>query len=449
MHVPATLVRRLVLCTGALALLLTAGACSRQLPTAPAGTSAGARPIREGAQPARYGGGEVDSEVVVTLQPGVDGHVVATDYGATLVGGEVYERQAAYLPPAGQTALDFAQVLAADPRVITSEQNSLLESAETRQQSFAFDDGLGSAQTFLEQPTAEALGLDAAHAVGGGHGVRVAIIDTGADLTHPALAGRIVGDYDLVGADYDASETTDGIDNDGDGHIDEAYGHGTHVAGLVALAAPDAELLIVRALDSDGRGDILCVAAGIRWAVAHGAKVINMSLGSLKASDAVQDAMEEAENAGVVLVASAGNWGLEQPQEFPARSSHAIAIAACNANGEPASFTSYARYVQMSAPGVGVRSAFPGGGWRLWSGTSMSAPLVSGAAAVLLGLHPTWTTTDVMTRLGDSVRPLQNVPQPMHNKLGAGMLDLAAAVRPDMQSVATDPGPGQILRRGR
>ncbi len=442
-------IRRFALFASVLALMLSAGACSRQLPTSPTTTTPASAGITRGVAPARYGGSEVDSEVVVTLVSDSDGPAIAAEYGCTLIGGATYERQAAYLPPTGTDPLDFAAELADDPRVVTSEQNSLLEAAEARQQSFAFDDGLGSPETYLEQPAATAVGVDGAHAVAGGHGVRVAILDTGADLTHPLFAGRIVADYDLVAGDYDATEQADGIDNDADGHVDEAYGHGTHVAGLVALTAPEAELLIVRVLDADGRGDVLCIAAGIRWAVAHGAKVINMSLGSLKSSDAVQDAMEEAENAGVVLIASAGNWGADRPQEFPARSSHAIAIASCDANAQPATFTSYARYVQLSAPGVGVRSAFPGGGWRLWSGTSMSAPLVSGAAAVVLDLHPTWSTTQVMSRLASTSRTLQNVPNSMRDQLGAGMLDLAAAVRPELQSVDTDPGPGQIQRRRR
>lgn len=407
---------------GVVAILL-AGACGRAIPTSPPIASRDA-----GAGTSRRFDSQVDSAVVVTLAPGIAAQAVADDHAITVVDAEPDEHCAAFLPRTGQTPAELATELATDPRVVTSETDGWFESAESRQQSFSFDDGFGSPSTYREQASSDAIGLRAAHRRSLGSGVRVAILDTGSDPTHPALVGHVAGGWDFVDKDATPWDATNGIDDDGDGHVDEAFGHGTHVAGITALVAPDAELLIVRVLDADGRGDVLDVAAGIRWAVTHGARVINLSLGSLQSSNAIQNAMEEAEQNGILCVASAGNWGAEQPEEFPARSSHAHAIAATDVAAHPAAFTSFADYVVLSAPGVGVRSAFPGGGYRLWNGTSMSVPFVSGAAALLWSVHPGWSIGQVLGRLGSTSTPIANAAPSQLDRLGQGMLNIGAAL---------------------
>lgn len=423
----------------------TLGSCTRELPLAPE-ASAPARP----AEAPATGGSAVDDEVVVTLVPGVTAEEVATDFSATVDEYDPELRTATLVPAIGQTPAELALALSLDRRVVTVEENDFLESTEARQQSFAFDDGQGTPQTFVEQPAAAALQLARAHGVSLGEGVVVAFLDTGVDPTHSALAGRLVPGWDFVDLDDTPIEQTNGLDDDTDGHVDEAFGHGTHVAGLLALTAPGARLMPIRVLDADGRGDVRGVAAGVRWAVQHGAKVLNLSLGMLRNSDGIQNALGEAEDAGVVIVVSAGNWGAADPEEFPARSSHAHAVAASDAFARPAPFTSFADHVRICAPGVGVRSAYPGGGWRLWSGTSMSAPFVAGTAALLLQVHPTWTADRIFWRMSSTARPLQNVSPGQVGLLGSGMLDVGAALAPDA-------GPGQeappstedILRRPR
>ena len=242
-----------------------------------------------------------------------------------------------------------------------------------------------------------------------------------------------------------------GIDANANGFVDEAWGHGTHVAGIVAMTAPGADLLIGRVLDSEGRGDVGNVAAGIRWAIARGAQVINLSLGTLSQSAAIESALNLAEARGVLVVASAGNQGAEYPAEYPASSGQAAAIAATDANATPAPWTSFASYVTLTAPGVGIRSAYPGGGYRTWSGTSMSAPFVSGTAALLLAIHPTWLPDQVLERMNNSVQDMRSVPAIMAGKLGDGMLDVGGALRPD-QTVSpietTPPDPTLTTRQG-
>jgi subtilisin family serine protease len=236
-----------------------------------------------------------------------------------------------------------------------------------------------------------------------------------------------VGGWDFLQEDSDPSEPPDGLDNDGDGRIDEAVGHGTHVAGIVRQVAPDAQLLIARVLNSDGVGDMLDVARAIRWAVASGARVINISLGSLSYSAAVQLALDEAQAANVVVVSSAGNWGAHDPQEYPAIAPTVLAVAALDDQGLAAPFTSYGNFVSFAAPGVAIRSTFINGGYAQWSGTSMSAPFLAGGAALLLALHPDWSPQLVKQRFATTAH---TVDQPIYrNQLGAGALDLGAALQ--------------------
>ena len=246
--------------------------------------------------------------VVVTLAPGVDASDVAASYSASVVRQVVDARTAELVPPAGLSAANLEQQLSTDTRVVSAEPNEWLETAEARQQSFAFDDGFGSSQTYTDQPAAEAVELGEAHLAATGRGVTVAILDTGIDPNHPELRSSYAGGVDFVGDDLDPTEERQVLDDDLDGHVDEAYGHGTHVAGIVHLVAPEARLLAVRVLDSDGRGSLLDVVAGVRWAMAHGAKVINLSLGSLTRSVALQHALADARDMGIAVVVAAGNW---------------------------------------------------------------------------------------------------------------------------------------------
>lgn len=403
------------------ALLVVCGCSANHLPLAP---SQQARV----ATPATVGGNGHD-DVEVTVSPGVDAQGVANAYGATLRGNASW-RCATLIPADGVTADGLIAQLAVDTRIESAEKVVTAETAESRQQSFSFDDGWGSPQACLLQPSAVVLGLDVAHSVAGGGGVRVAIIDTGVDANHPALSSHIVGGWDFVDNDPDPTDQADGIDNDGDGHVDEAYGHGTHVAGIVNLTAPDAVLLVARVLDSEGHGDMLDVARAIRWAVANGAKVINLSLGSLTKSDAVTVALSEANDAGVICVAAAGNEASDNPAEFPASSHYVVAVAAVDGDDVPAPFSSYGDFVEICAPGVAVRSTFPGGAYAIWSGTSMSAPFVSGGFALLVPFHPDWSEKRLQDRLTGTARRISQVG--FHSGLGAGALDLGAALRLEM-----------------
>lgn len=371
-------------------------------------------------------GSRTRETVVVTLISDSDAGPLASTYGATLVTDSW--RVAGLKPGIGKTTDDLIAALATDPRVLSVEKDAPVEPAETRQKSWAFDDGWGSPDACEYQPATYSIDLGPALLKSRGAGVLVAILDTGAELTHPWLKGRVAGGWDFVDNDADPSDVPDGIDNDLDGLIDEGWGHGTHVAGIVGVGAPDARLEIVRVLDSDGRGDMMSVAQAIRWSVGNGAKVVNMSFGSPTRSDAVKLALEDAAAAGVVCVAAAGNSGTLDSVEFPANYRQVVAVAAIDCSDKLATFSSYGSQIGICAPGVAIRSSYRNGSYALWSGTSMAAPWVTAAAALIKSKNPSWTRAQVVERMEVTARSIWKSNQALRCYLGAGALDVGAAL---------------------
>ncbi len=340
--------------------------------------------------------------------------------------------------PAGADPESLSAQMLGDARVAWAEPNRYGETAESRGHSFAFDDGIDDRSGYVDQFAAARVGLASAHVASRGRGILVAVLDTGVNPTHPLLATHLVSGYDFVDNDTDPRELPDGIDSDGDGLIDEALGHGSHVTGIVALVAPQAKIVPLRVLDNDGRGDAFTIARAIDYARLRGADVINLSLGMLVDNQTIAEAIERAHRADIVVVASAGNWGAEWPEEYPAVNEPTVAIAASGAGNRPASFTSYGSHIALCAPGQGIRSAFWNGHTALWSGTSMSAPWVAGGAALLIAAHPDWSRSQVLARMQQTAAPLDPAVPGSTTEFGAGILDLGAALAPEFPG---DPGP--------
>ena len=241
-----------------------------------------------------------------------------------------------------------------------------------------------------------------AWAVSTGHTVTVAVIDTGVDYTHPDLAGNYAGGIDYVTPDFDPMDD---------------HGHGTHVSGTIAAAmsnptgdpaedegvvgvAPFARIRAYKVCDASGNCSDFAIQQAIAQAVADGANVINMSLGGPERSQGLDDAVQFAWNAGLVIVAGAGNDN-STALFYPAAFDHVISVAAFDEDHRRATFSSYGTWVDISAPGNVILSAYPmaaclpstapgdTGCYNWLSGTSMATPHVSGAAALV------WSRADV------------------------------------------------------
>lgn len=277
-------------------------------------------------------------------------------------------------------------------RVVFAEPNYTAQAPEGRQKaSWA----IGQESQYAGQWAPTTIGLAAAHRLSRGRGTTVAVLDTGVDGTHPALHDHLVAGYDFV--DDDADPREEGAFNPAD-PANIAFGHGTHVAGLVALVAPEARIMPIRVLKPDGSGNIWVLAEALRYAVDHGANVINMSLGTTRQTDLLDDLLndlscsdddpeEQCTNprmSGVVIVAAAGNGGNTVPEYPAAEDQHELlAVAASTPSDTLASFSTRGSWIDIAAPGEQIVSTVPGGGYGAWSGTSMAAPLVAGAAALI------------------------------------------------------------------
>lgn len=253
-------------------------------------------------------------------------------------------------------------------------------------------------------------------------GAVVAVLDTGVDPNHAWFANRLVPGQSFVGDPLDSS----------DGH-----GHGTHVAGIVSQTNPAARIMPIRVMDATGHGTDQQISAGIVWAVDNGASVINLSLGGPGRSFALDTAVEYARSRNVVVVAAAGNMGeKDSPVMYPAAYDQVVAVAAVDGAGVVAPFSNRGFYVDVAAPGVGIISALPGGGFGSMSGTSMSAPYVAGVVAQLRALRSDLDAASVIRHVESTSR---DVGDPGRDDVyGWGVVD-APRIMAEAGSLAAAP----------
>ncbi len=258
----------------------------------------------------------------------------------------------------------------------------------------------------------------AAWAASRGQGVKLVVIDTGIDRTHPELAGIIKGGWNAI-----STSSTFGDDN----------GHGTHVSGTIAAkdddqgvvgVAPQVDLYGVKVLDQNGSGTFDDVIAGMLWAVENKMEVANMSLGAGRGNQSLADAVEAMRKGGVILIAAAGNSG--GSVGYPAAYPGAIAVAASDAKDTLASFSSRGPSVAVIAPGVAVKSTYMGGGYKTLSGTSMAAPHAAGLTALYVATHQGATPELALAALQAASTKLEGVPDVGQ---GAGLPSAVKLVR--------------------
>jgi thermitase len=264
--------------------------------------------------------------------------------------------------------------------------------------------------------------------VKGNNSVKVAVLDTGVNSLHPDLFGKVIAGRNFVD-DLDPLNT------------DDCHGHGTHVAGIIGATmennvgiaglASGVTILPVKVLDSEGIGNAWSVAKGIDYAVASGAKIINMSLGSYYGSGIIQDAVNNALQKGAVLVAAAGNEGISHVS-YPAAYPGVLAVSALNALDNLAGFSNYGTQISLAAPGESILSTYGGPGadpdhpYKYLSGTSMAAPFVAGLAALILSEDPSLSGKTVRDTLCFSADDLGTVGK--DSKYGYGRINAYKAV---------------------
>jgi thermitase len=259
-----------------------------------------------------------------------------------------------------------------------------------------------------------------------GNGIKVAVIDSGIDLSHPAFRDALVstGDmWDWVSADAVPQ------DEKGGGN-DHGYGHGTAVAGIILQIAPKAKLMPLRVLDAKGEGDTANVIAAIDFAVAHGANVINLSLGT-DYDKSLDSVIKSATKAGVFVIASSGNTG-DGNITYPASDAlvkgswgeMSLGVGSSDLNDKKSSFSTYGDSLEMTAIGEKISSPAPGGLMGVWNGTSMAAPMVSGGFALALAERSFKNMRSVGKAMSSSGDATDALNPAYVNQLGYGRLNL-------------------------
>jgi subtilisin family serine protease len=310
------------------------------------------------------------------------------------------------------------------------------------------DAGVSGAQpnyrfTLQQSPAADGLQADQyalaklnapqAHRLATGNKVLVAVIDSGIDTSHPEIAGQVADSFDAVDS------------------IDTAHSHGTAMAGAIIAharltgVAPAARILAVRAFDGSGasaEGTTLSILRGLDWAVARGARVINMSFAGPNDPE-IALGLAAAQRKGVVLVAAAGNLGPKSPPLYPAADPNVIAVTATDAQDQLLAVASRGRHIAVAAPGVDILAPAPGGGYQLSTGTSIAAAQVSGVAALLLELQPGLKPGALRKILLSTATDLG--PKGRDDQFGAGLTDANRAILAlNAASAAARPKPTNV-----
>jgi subtilisin family serine protease len=312
----------------------------------------------------------------------------------------------------GRSVTAVIQSLASEARVVGAQPNYLF------QQEGQADDSQTRSEGDPAQYVVAKLHLTEAHRLATGENVLVAVIDSGIDTSHPDLAGAVAASFDVLGPH-------------------KAHFHGTAIAGAIAArgqligVAPGVRLLAVRALDDAGQGTTMSIADGLDWAVAHGARVLNMSFAGPH-DPLLQQHLAAAHDRRIVLVAAAGNAGPASAPLYPAADANVIAVTATDADDHLFARANRGRYIAVAAPGVDILEPAPDATVQLISGTSVAAAHVSGVAALIIQRAPALDAEAVRAILMRSATAL-SVPDARDDS-GAGLADALRAVESAVDS---------------
>jgi subtilisin family serine protease len=336
---------------------------------------------------------------------------------------------------------------------LTQSSTSILDGVQGRTVVTYF--GSSVASNYVSQPATTLIHQSEAQTATNliGKGVTVAMIDTGVDLTHPALQSVLVPGFNFITQTSGASELGDlppamaaALTQSSTSILDgqnlviqnsstvailsqsstsildgppSAFGHGTMTAGIVHLIAPGASIMPLKAFAGDGSSDLFNIVSAIYYAVDHGANVISMSFELAQTSPALQNAIQYAITKNVTVVAASGNDG-KQMLVYPAGYNTVIGVGSTDNQDAKSTFTNFGTNgVFVSAPGEGVITTYPGGNYAAAWGTSFSTPLIAGEAALILQAKPGFKSSDVANAVSRAI----SVPQ-----MGHGRADLCLAL---------------------
>lgn len=250
--------------------------------------------------------------------------------------------------------------------------------------------------------------------------VKVAVIDTGVDLSHPEFKGKLTTGYNVLTGSRNAND-----DN----------GHGTHVTGIIAAHINNKEgiagmtwynpIIPIKGIGADGSGSSFDIAKGIKWATDNGAKVINLSVGNYNPSQVLHDAIKYAYTKDVVMIAATGNDNSNQPS-YPASYPEVIGVSAIDGNKNRASFSNYGQSVDIVAPGVDIPSTYIDHEYAQLSGTSMACPHVTGLATLIRSVNPSLKNDQVMSIIKYSSQDLGTKGR--DDYYGYGIINVAKAL---------------------
>lgn len=257
----------------------------------------------------------------------------------------------------------------------------------------------------------------------------IAVLDSGVDDDHPALKNKLLPGYNFVN---DNKNTADKI------------GHGTAVSGIIAAKTnknkmtgidTNARILPVKVSDNSGEVSGQNIVDGIHYAIDHDADVINMSYGSYKHSDIEEEAIADAYDAGITLVASSGNDGSDRAS-YPAAYPGVIGASSTGKKDKVSSFSNFGNYIDIAAPGESIYSAKAQGGYANVEGTSFSAPIVSGVAGLLQAEQPDWNQNQIAWALEDGAESPKK--SEWTKKKGYGRIDAAQTLKTDLPDWSDD-----------
>ena len=370
-------------------------------------------------------------ELVCKMHLGFNIEIINATYGTTTNGFIPQTRCYLIRPSKGQDIENLAALINNHSGVQYCGVNYFLSSPEALQKSQPFID-LEMIGDYQSQLAVSDFNLDVVHQISTGDNVKVAIIDGGVNFDHPEFISMtdIISVYDYVDDDPIAFDEPGGISS----------GHGTFVAGITKLIAPDCDIYVYRVLDTTGKGDGYVITEALLQAIDDGCKVVNLSLGMIGKHDALDNALKFAKEMNVTVVTSAGNDSTDNETDFPfpGKKASCLTVAALDSLSIKAGFSNYGSNVDICAPGTQIYSPFIDSSYAWWDGTSFATPFITGTAALLYSSNPQMTDENIIQAITQSAINIDSLNPGLEGKLGFGLVNIIGALVIDSQPPCGD-----------